>query len=134
MKRPWLWIVGGRWDRVAALTRFFTVLAILFLYTGYNHAAERADRDANRLALLHHQIGTDSARISQLEDALRSGRIPIPPPPTSTTSTTTRLRRTTRRTSETTTTSTTTRQTTTTSTTPCPAPTVPRNGACLTIP
>lgn len=134
MKRPWLWIVGGRWDRVAALTRFFTVLAILFLYTGYNQAERRADANATRIARLYEKGGSDAARIRQLEDALRAGRIPIPPPPTSTTSTTIRLHRTTRLTPETTTTSTTTRRTTTTSTTPCPAPTVPRNGACLTIP
>lgn len=90
MRRPWIWIVGGKWDRVAALTRLFTALALLLLYVGYNEATGRADRNARHVAVLAERIGRSDARVAQLKEALRVGRIPIPPPPTTTTSAPTR--------------------------------------------
>lgn len=134
MRRPWLWIIGGRWDRVAALTRFFTVLAILFLYTGYNQAAQRADHTAARLARLYQQIGTDTARIKQLEDALRSESIPIPPPPTTTSTTLARRPTTTRRAPSSSTSARTSTTTTTTTMPPCQSPTIPVAGTCPSVP
>ncbi len=138
MRRPWIWIIGGRWDRVAALTRLLTALAVLMLYVGYNQAQGRADRNAARIATLVERSGTDTARIRQLEEALRSGSIPIPAVP-ATTSTTVARRRPARPSSSARPTTTTsvrppTTYPTTSTTAPCPTATIPLNGSCVTAP
>ncbi len=142
MKRPWLWVIGGKWDKLAALTRLFTAMAVIMLAVAYFQAQGNYISGQVEITRLQERQRTNTNRITQLEMALRDAGQPIPSPPTTTTQPPASTASTHSPRSQPTDSSSTTRPsptphpsptptTTTTTTTVCPTPTIPVNGSCV---
>lgn len=87
MKRTWVWIIGGTWDRVAALTRLFLAVGVVLAGVTYYQQQDALGVVREQNAALRARVAVTTERVDQLTAALNRAGVPVPTVPTTTTTT-----------------------------------------------